>query len=398
MKIIIHKGSHQIGGSVTEISTDKARIIIDMGADLPNSNSSSGKPFGIDGVTFGERKCNAVLLTHYHGDHLGLTDELLPEIPVYIGRVAKEIFLLLSERMNYYDKDKPRKLDRIKNFNTFKAEDKLEFGDIIVTPFFIDHSAYDAYMFLIEAEGKKILHTGDFRTHGFRGKGLMKTLRRYVGQVDILITEGTLLSRGKDEIVSEAQLQRQVRNLMVKNKNVFILCSSTNIDRIFSFIHANPHGRPFVCDQYQKSVLDLVKKDGSVHSSFYDYNFVYDYGHNLDKLMDEKGFCMLIRTSDYFKPFLKKYKNDCVIIYSMWHGYLSGKAKNDSLVEFLAPYKYIIKHTSGHATSNAIKDVCNTVNPQIAVIPIHTEDPNALQNICTGHNVKVLADGEVFSF
>ena len=185
---------------------------------------------------------------------------------------------------------------------------------------------------------------------------------------------------------------------MAENKNVFILCSSTNIDRIFSFIHATPHGRPFVCDQYQKSVLELVKKDGSKHSPFYNYDFVYDYNHNLDTWMDENGFSMLIRSSDYFKPFLEKYKDDYVIIYSMWAGYLDGKAKNDKLVDFLAPYKYIVKHTSGHATSTAIKDVCDAVKPKKAVIPIHTEDPNALQNICAGHNVKVLADGEVFSF
>lgn len=36
MKIKIHRGVNQIGGCITEISTDKTRILIDLGQNLPN--------------------------------------------------------------------------------------------------------------------------------------------------------------------------------------------------------------------------------------------------------------------------------------------------------------------------------------------------------------------------
>ena len=39
MKIIIHRGSHQIGGIAVEIKTDSTRIIIDMGDELTMDNS-----------------------------------------------------------------------------------------------------------------------------------------------------------------------------------------------------------------------------------------------------------------------------------------------------------------------------------------------------------------------
>ena len=74
--------------------------------------------------------------------------------------------------------------------HTFHENQKLRFGDIVVTPYFVSHSAYDAYMFLIEAEGKRILHTGDFRGHGYFSKGLILTIQKYIGQVDVLIIEG----------------------------------------------------------------------------------------------------------------------------------------------------------------------------------------------------------------
>lgn len=37
MKIEIHKGLDQIGGCITEISTETSRVFIDMGSDLPGN-------------------------------------------------------------------------------------------------------------------------------------------------------------------------------------------------------------------------------------------------------------------------------------------------------------------------------------------------------------------------
>ena len=39
MKINIHRGANQIGGCITEISTDKAKIFIDFGSNLPGSEN-----------------------------------------------------------------------------------------------------------------------------------------------------------------------------------------------------------------------------------------------------------------------------------------------------------------------------------------------------------------------
>ena len=36
MKIIIHRGIDQIGGCITEIATDNAKILIDLGQNLPD--------------------------------------------------------------------------------------------------------------------------------------------------------------------------------------------------------------------------------------------------------------------------------------------------------------------------------------------------------------------------
>ena len=99
----------------------------------------------------------------------------------------------------------------------------------------VDHSAFDAYMLLIEADGKRILHTGDFRMHGARGGKMPNVFEKYCKNIDVLITEGTMLSRAGEEVITERELGAQANNILRENKYVFALCSSTNIDTIAEF-------------------------------------------------------------------------------------------------------------------------------------------------------------------
>lgn len=43
-----------------------------------------------------------------------------------------------------------------------KDQEPIQIKDITVTPYIVDHSAYGAFMFLIQADGKKVLHTRGF--------------------------------------------------------------------------------------------------------------------------------------------------------------------------------------------------------------------------------------------
>jgi ribonuclease J len=71
MNIVIHRGTHQIGGCVTEINTTQARIFSDLGSKLPDQDGNTlPVTLQIDGVTQGHDNCDAVLFTHYHGDHI----------------------------------------------------------------------------------------------------------------------------------------------------------------------------------------------------------------------------------------------------------------------------------------------------------------------------------------
>jgi ribonuclease J len=98
MKLIVHRGTHQIGGGCTEIRTDRARIVIDIGSELPSADKR-GLPLNIEGVTRGMPDCDAIFVTHYHGDHIGEYAGVLSGVPIYIGGIAKDIFAVLQRAL-----------------------------------------------------------------------------------------------------------------------------------------------------------------------------------------------------------------------------------------------------------------------------------------------------------
>lgn len=402
MTIKILKGSHKIGGSITEIKTDKARIIIDMGEDLPCEGETN--KFEIEGVTTGNKNCDAVFISHYHDDHIGMCNKVLDNIPIYTGELTKEIYLILNNKLKSVMPE--INIDKIERFKTFKAKDKIKIQDITITPYFVDHSAIDAHMFLIEANDKRILHTGDFRTHGFIGKGLIPTLEKYIKNVDVLITEGTLLSREDTDIKKERYLQDEARDIFKKYKYVFVLCSSTNIDRMAS-LHClcKQTDRLFICDDYQKKVLEAVSKYSGTKTCLYNFDKIFtkaykdsekSYGH-----MEEKGFCMIVRASgskeskNKFKDVMDRFKDKSTFLYSLWDGYKKENKPytNDDIVDICNKYDFKYFHTSGHATKEDIIEVCKIVNPRI-IIPIHTEAPEKLEQSI--NNVNILKDEEEY--
>ena len=193
MQITIHRAT-QVGGQITRISTAQASIIVDLGHNLPNRAEDKDAYDNDRAIAEITKDCSAILYTHYHGDHIGLFHHVSDNIPQYIGEVAKQVVCRKYKQLCFLrDPSLQQKYGRAltvaSKMHTFHENQTLRFGDIIVTPYFVSHSAYDAYMFLIEAEGKRILHTGDFRGHGYLSKGLLPTIQKYIGQVDVLIIE-----------------------------------------------------------------------------------------------------------------------------------------------------------------------------------------------------------------
>ena len=396
MRITIHR-AEQIGGQITRISTANTSIIIDLGHNLPKNEESEDVFDNAQAVAEITKNCSAILYTHYHGDHIGLFHHVPDDIPQYIGNVAKQIVCRKYEQLSYLpnETEKYRQaLDIATKMCTFHEKQVLHFGDITVTAYFVSHSVYDAYMFLIEAEGQRILHTGDFRGHGYLSKGLLPTIQKYIKQVDVLIIEGTMLARKNETILTEAELSRKATKLMAEHKYVFVHCSSTDMERLVSFKNATrkmyPH-RPLLADKYQKDILDIFsatagskRSSTNKESSCFKFGKVYTYEDKnvkLKKWMIDNGFTMFIRSSTNFQKLLDlifpmlPIEEKPILIYSMWDGYINraGTQKEDYIQLQKRFTEVIPLHTSGHATINVLRNICEQTNPRLAILPIHKE-------------------------
>lgn len=410
MNISIHRGTDQIGGCVTEYEYNGWRLFVDYGEQLPGAPATY---LQIDGLTHGDISKSALLITHYHSDHVGGIAELPKELPVFIGNIAKEILVGLSEHLGYVDKRHIALNARLKSVNTFIPGHLFEWGEFQIMPIIMDHSAFDAYAFHIEAGGLKVFHTGDFRTHGFRSGKLRKVIDKYVGKVDYMVCEATNVRRTANGIKPEHELQKEFIQAFAENKNNVVYLSSTNIDRLFSLYHAAMKAnRPFYVDSYQKKIMDIVVGRDRIWGKSRLYR--YKEGHEPivlhrdgdsfrvnEKFVDflsGRGYVIIARAGERFDDLLSHIPAEGRITYlSMWDGYLDeSKAAYSPVLAKSVGSDYEYFHTSGHCDMESLGNLVEMMHPK-AIIPIHTDSPDKFAEIFSDKwPVLIMKDGETF--
>ena len=410
MNIKIHRGTHQIGGCVTEYEYDGWRLFVDYGEELPGGPKSGG--LRIEGLTHGDISKSALLITHYHGDHIGSITKLPKELLIYIGKVGREIQLVLSDHLKSVDGIHQEMVERLLHANTFEAGKLFSFGPFSIMPITVDHSAIDAYAFKIEAVGVSAFHTGDFRTHGFRSKKLPEVIQKYVGEVDYVVCEGTNVARPNATNLTERELQQQFEEQFKANKGNVVYLSSTNIDRLFSLYHAALRAkRVFLVDAYQKKIMDIVTHKDSLwgKSGLYQYGeyepkvLKYDKGEFLvtdefKDYLDKLGYVLIARATLRFDNLVEQLPGEKQKYLSMWKDYVNknSEAYNEKLANSLGTrFEHI--HTSGHSDMNSMREVFRLLHPK-ALIPIHTDAPEKFEELFSDEwPVKLLNDGDSVS-
>lgn len=402
-EVKIYNGN-QIGGCITVISSKKAKIMIDFGENLPGAESVEENEFDWE-----TEKIDAVLFTHYHGDHIGRFKEIPKEIPLYMGKLTRQVMITISKYVK--DEDALRILQDDTRVQTVVAAQSFEIEDIRITPYMVDHSAYDAYMYLVETPEKIILHTGDFRGHGYRGKAVIPMINKYIRKsgkrdVDVLITEGTMLSRMTEKIYSEADMLQDCKELLKQHRYVFLICSSTNVDTLATFYQAakshymKMYANGYVCEQ-----ISHYREAARAYKGPYDFRYVYEYNPDTviasdklekpttqDEIMRKEGFVIVIKAEEKYKSWIERFADlEPIVVYSMWEGYLNPKHKayNGKWKKFLDSYNHVeYMHTSGHATASLIAEVINAVEPRESIYPIHTENVAGFQELNIDDNYK----------
>jgi ribonuclease J len=411
MEVTIHRGTHAIGGSCVEICSDGHRIVIDLGLPIMgrdgaelnqqacrNPSTATGILPDVDGLYEHQTPgVDAVILSHAHLDHYGLLDCVHPEIPVFM---SKESQALLGVGNVFWPPGMaPGKfINHCRNFDHWRT---FQIGPFTITSLLMDHSAFGASSLLIEAEGKRVVYSGDLRGHGRKARLFHSAVRTLPRNVDCLIMEGTTMgSRSHGRCPSELDAEKQMYGVFASQEDAsFVLAAGSNIDRLVSVYKAAERaGKTLVLDLYQVILLDRLKEfapglpphpgDGVrvIYFRRHTQAVVGEWGlqrlyHykprkiSVPEIMADRDRMVLRIPLSRMKRIAGNMRangglDKGQMVYSMWPGYLK---KDQGIQEFCDSFGTRLHqiHTSGHAHLVDLKRLASALNPKV-LLPIHT--------------------------
>ena len=405
MKVRIHRGTKQIGGTCVEVEQAGHRIALDFGLPLDGDAQDCNL---LPRVNLND--LDAVVVSHPHIDHYGLLHHLPRNTLVAMGDAARRI---ISAAAPFTGQPLPSLVGP-----SLVSGKLMNLGVFRVTPYLVDHSAFDAYSLLIEANGKRLFYSGDFRGHGRKGKLFERMLAHPPTDIDALLLEGSSLTRmdADANFPSETQLEVELIDTIRKTPGLVMMhTSAQNIDRVVSLYRAcRQTGRTLLIDLYAAAILEAT---GNANIPQSDWPGVALFvPESQRRLIKRKGWFDLLDRHKKQRVFVDGLKaaasksvllfrplmmtdletagtlEEATFIYSQWLGYLDSCTYH-SMEAWLArhgiPMKHI--HTSGHASPVDLKRFASALAPK-AVIPIHSFAPEKYAQLF--ENVVYRDDGE----
>ena len=428
MDLTIHRGTKEIGGSCVEVSAGGTRLILDVGMPLVtperepfDSSVIRKKPLQeliadgvvpqVPGLFDDGTPPAAILLTHSHLDHSGLLHLTKPEIAIHATSGTSKMMLAaaLFGGQQSLDSDRHKKV---------MSGEPFQVGGFTITPLAVDHSCFGSVAYLLEADGKTLLYSGDLRLHG-RKPGMIRSLVAKVGprNIDALVMEGTHVGAGRAKGKTEYDLENVIHDHICSAPGLVLACfSPIDVDRVVTYYKAAKRaGRIFVADAYTAFVMYLVASESALpqptkakdvavyfNKSFEQRNRqtvaakIGTTGISLEEIRAQpEKYVMVFRPSMSRLDFNHQLPPQSRCLYSFWQGYLEKPDWVQLRQEIAAAGgDFIPAHASGHIYEEDLVELVKQLNPK-QVMPIHTFEPGGFAQHFP-HAV-LLQDGQRYS-
>lgn len=391
MRLCIHHGAVQVGGNCIELECGGKRLLLDLG--LPLDSEPRLPP--VPGLLEHDPDLLGVVLSHPHLDHYGLLPLVRSDLPVWLGEDAKRLLEIAAPFAPASSLPQ--------TVTGYHAGQALDVGPFRITPYLMDHSAYDAHALLVEAGGRRLFYSGDFRGHGRKARLFEQFLSDPPRDIDLLLMEGTTLGRG-EVVATESDVEAQVLAIMKQTSGIVLACfSAQNIDRFVSFFRASLRaGRIFVMDAYLANLISALglqslpdpagskavrvflpssQKRRIIEAQRFDlvepYHGSRIYRDELAASPDR--FTMLSRAS-MARDLATVDLQGGSIIYSLWPGYLERDCNDLRQWAEERGLNFHLVHSSGHAHPDDLRRMAEALKP-VRLMPIHTAHPGRYQQI-----------------
>ncbi|MFQ5700191.1 MAG: MBL fold metallo-hydrolase [Myxococcota bacterium] len=392
MRAKIHRGAHEIGGSCVEVEAQGERLVLDIGKPITAGPDEDVPLPAVPGLAQGgDPSLRGVILSHPHPDHFGLLPQVAESVPVYMGQAACRI---LGEAAFF----SPGGLE-CTPAGLLGHREAFELGTFRVTPFLNDHSAFDAYSLMIEADGRRLFYTGDIRAHGRKARVFEEFIQAPPGDIDVLLMEGTNIradSTAGQGGPSEQDVERAcVETFRGTQGIVLAMFSPQNVDRLVTIYRATLQSdRDLVVDLYTAAVAAATGR-ATIPQAHWDRVRVYLPRSQKARVMQSGAFDRTdaVRPARIYPEELRERRRELVLLFrgsmareiekigclegahalwSMWPGYLrkqSGQQLQAWLDRLAIPLHH--HHSSGHAYLPDLRRLVDALAPE-RVVPIHS--------------------------
>jgi ribonuclease J len=394
VRVRVHRGTQEIGGSCVEVEAgDGSRIVLDLGRPLAAARGEPVELPEVAGLRSPDPSLLGVLISHPHADHYGLVADLEVDVPIYLGEEAARLLAAAS----FFSPVSAT----LECAGYLRHRQPFELGPFTVTPYLVDHSGFDAYSLLIEADGQRLFYTGDLRGHGRKAALFEQLLRDPPTGVDVLLMEGTHVRTdpAHDDAIfeTEAELEeRFVEACRGTEGAVVVFGSAQNLDRLVTVYRAAKRSdRLCVVDLYGATVAaatrDTIPQPGFdalrvyvpqrqrvrvKESGEFDRVAAIDEHRVYQEALAREPQRFLLHLPSSTAGELLRFgvlDQRSLAVWSLWDGYLaepSGIRLQAALEAADVPLVHL--HTSGHAS---VADLRRLVAALAAarVVPIHSE-------------------------
>jgi len=409
LDLVFHGAAREVGRSCIEVFTQGDRYLLDCGIKF----TSSG--FSYPEEVFKLKEIDGVIISHSHLDHIGglpLFEHHDLVCPIFmtpqtsaIGQIMlKDSYEIakLKKMHDAYEKMDLRlvkKRTKVVDFDKWYQHRKIKFK--FLNAGHIPGSA----MTFIEAEGKKLLYSGDIntRTTKLMSPANPKAIKKVVGDVDVLITESTYGNRTlpKRSLVEKnfvAKVKEVIARGGIALVPVFALGRSQEILIILGQagikvpIYFDGMGKQLTRKILTNNSSYVINKDLINDSYFKKVQLVGSQGLRT-KVSHNKKPCIIITTSGmlqggpvgtYLKELWHEPKNAVLLTGYQVKGTNGWKLLNEGKIYldgWLTDAKCEVEKFdfSGHADIKDIQEFVKTINPKILVV--QHGDEEAVDNL-----------------